>query len=84
MFSKIHAVDKLPPLKQGSNRMNQQMDFLRNVITTAKAGNPAAIRLLRSVCRTAADKAPDDDLLTMAQWLYDIRREAATRSVERN
>ena len=64
--------------------MNQQMDFLRNVIKTAKSGNPAAIRLLRTVCRTAADSAPDDDLLTMAQGLYDIRRVAATRSAERN
>lgn len=64
--------------------MNQQMAFLRNVIQTAKNGNPAALRLLRSVCRIAAEKAPDDDLLLIAQGLLDIRSIAAQRDIERN
>lgn len=64
--------------------MNKQMAFLRNVIDTARTGDQAALRLLRSVCRIAADKSPDDDLIVIAQCLFDIRREAAIRSVEQN
>jgi hypothetical protein len=64
--------------------MNWQMEFLRNLIASASDGNDAAIDLLRDVCRGAADRAPAVDLLQIAQFLYDLRSEAAQRHIAGN
>jgi hypothetical protein len=64
--------------------MNEQMSFLKNVIASARTGNDAAVTLLRAVCRKAADAAPAGDLLAMAQFLYDIRHDAARDCTSRN
>lgn len=49
--------------------MSKQMDFLNNCIDSAERGNEAAITLLRQICKEAADKAPTEDLLSMARHL---------------
>jgi hypothetical protein len=66
--------------------MNEQMDFLARMIEMAKEGPDGedAIPVLRDICRMAADEAPPNDLIRMAQFLYGIRAEAAQRDAERN
>jgi hypothetical protein len=67
--------------------VNEQTQFLANLIDTAKRRLPTAegaIGLLRTICRKAADAAPEDDLIRMAQFLYDLRMEAARQAIERN
>lgn len=64
--------------------MNQQMEMLANLIVSAKHGRAGAVSLLRAICKSSADKAPADDLIRIAQFLYDIRAEAAVRSIEQN
>lgn len=59
--------------------MNEQMQFLANLIRTVKRRgdtSPGAVKLLRAICRSAADAAPNTDLIRMAQFLYDLRKEA--------
>lgn len=64
--------------------LNWQMEFLQNLIESAKAGTPEAIDLLRDVVRRAADSAPADDLIQIAQGLYDMRAAAAKKHIEGN
>jgi hypothetical protein len=64
--------------------MNEQMKFLSNLIDAAKRGRKESVQVLRVICRTAADDAPADDLIRMAQFLYDLRLEAARLDAERN
>lgn len=67
--------------------MNEQAQLLANLINTAKrklATAPGAVKLLRTICRKAADAAPDEDLIRIAQFLYDLRMEAARRDIEKN
>lgn len=62
------------------------MEQFRNLIEIAKAGKngKGAVPILREICREAADKAPPQDLIKIAQLLYDIRIEAARKHVEKN
>lgn len=65
------------------------MDFLASMIAWAKEPGKhkegkGPIPVLRDVCRAAADAAPPDDLIRMAQFLYDLRAEAARHDIERN
>ena len=66
--------------------MNEQMDFLASMIDLAKEGKKGkgALPVLRDICRMAADEAPPADLIRMAQFLYDIRAEAARLDIESN
>jgi hypothetical protein len=66
--------------------MNEQMKQFRNLIDFAKVGKlgAGAIPILREICREAADKAPVNDLIRMAQLLYEIRQEAALQHIEKN
>ena len=59
--------------------MSEQAQFLANLISTVQHKLPTAegaVGLLRTICRKAADAAPEKDLLRMAQFLYDLRMEA--------
>lgn len=67
--------------------MNEQMRSLSNLISAANRKLPlstGAVKVLRSICRLAADAAPDNDVIRMAQFLYDLRMEAARQDAERN
>mgnify|MGYP001567221300 CR=1 FL=1 len=66
--------------------MNEQMAFLASMIDLAKEGRKGkgAPRVLRDICRGAADAAPPADLIRMAQFLFDLRAEAARRDIEKN
>lgn len=69
--------------------MNEQMDFLASMIAWAKEPGKhkegkGPVPVLRDICRAAADAAPPDDLIRMAQFLYDIRTEAARQDIEKN
>lgn len=77
----FHAVNKIV---DGIDEMNEQSLFLRSVIANARTGNQDAVRVLRNVCRIAADQAPEKDLINMAQQLYDIHSEALRQQSERN
>jgi hypothetical protein len=66
--------------------MNEQTEVFGNLIEFAKLGKKGsgAIPILREICKDAADAAPPNDLIRMAQLLYDIRIEAARRHIESN
>lgn len=64
--------------------MNEQAEFLRTVIANAKTGNESAIKVLRNVCRIAADHAPQHDLIVMAEQLYGFHSQALRRQAESN
>ena len=64
--------------------MNWQMEFMRNVMTSASEGRPAAVDLLRDICRRAADAAPQPELLEIAKFLYDLRMDAAKQHIAGN
>lgn len=64
--------------------MSQQVEFLKNVIASVRAGDDGALALLRQICRAAADKAPSHDLLTMGECLYHIGIEATRSELRRN
>jgi predicted GNAT family N-acyltransferase len=64
--------------------MNEQSQFLRTIIKNAKYGNEHALQLLRDVCRTAADQAPERDLILMAEQLQHFHSEALRRQAEAN
>jgi hypothetical protein len=64
--------------------MSTQVQFLGNLINSAKTGNEAAVTLLRQLCSIASNDAPADDLITLSECLYHIGVEADRRSAERN
>jgi hypothetical protein len=66
--------------------VNEEMHFLASMIDLAKKGKKGkgAVSILRDICRSAADAAPTEDLIRMAQFLYDLRVEAARQHVEKN
>ena len=55
---------------------SRQADFLLNQIERAKEQNEEAIEILRNIVRRSADAAPTEDLIKIAQFLYDLRIEA--------
>ena len=51
--------------------MSEQMQLLFNLIGSAKlTRNKEAIETLREICVVAARKAPENDLIKMAEFLY--------------
>ena len=66
-----------------SRDMNEQIKFLANVIDGAKRGRQPSVEILRTICRKAADAAPADDLIRIAQFLHDLRMDAARAQKEK-
>lgn len=64
--------------------MSQQVEFLKNVIDSAQTGNEAAVKLLRQVCVSAAEQAPEYDLIAIGRCLYHLGVEAGRATAERN
>lgn len=64
--------------------MNEQMATLRNLIVSAERGHVGASTVLRSVIRLSAEKAPESDVIRIAQFLYDLRAEAAQDFIQSN
>lgn len=64
--------------------MSPQIEFLGNVIASARAGREGAITLLREICQEAVKAAPPHDLITMADCLYHIGKEATRTEIGRN
>jgi hypothetical protein len=60
------------------------MRFLQACLANAKNGSEGALTMLRTIVRKASDDAPADDLIRMAQLLYDIRHEAAREHIDKN
>jgi len=60
------------------------MATLRNLIVSAERGHDGSATVLRSVIRLSADKAPDSDVIRIAQFLYDLRAEAAEADASKN
>lgn len=68
----------------GHHTMSQQVEFLKNVIDSAQTGNGAAVELLRQVCVSAAEQAPEYDLIAIGRCLYHLGVEAGRATAERN
>ena len=64
--------------------MNEQAATLRNLIVSAERGHAGASTVLRSIIRLSADKAPEEDVIRIAQFLYDLRMEAAGEHARTN
>lgn len=64
--------------------MNWQMQYLANLIKSAQLGSEGSTKVLRVICQKAADAAPADDVIRMAQFLLDLRAEAARLHAESN
>jgi hypothetical protein len=64
--------------------VNEQMATLRNLIVSAERGHVGASAILRSVIRLSSEKAPEMDVIRIAQFLYDLRAEAAQGHVQNN
>jgi len=61
---------------------NWQMEHMQNLINSAKSGSVDAIDFLRNICTRAAMNAPPDDLIQIAEFLYEMRHEAARKHAE--
>lgn len=61
-----------------------QARFLERMIEGAKGGNPECFDRLRYICKLAAERAPDADLIRIAEFLYEMRMDAARQHVEGN
>jgi hypothetical protein len=60
------------------------MDFMKNVIASAQAGHDAAVRLLRKICSQAAEDAPANDLIAIAQYIFHLGEAAHQDDTIRN
>jgi hypothetical protein len=56
--------------------MSQQIDFLKNVISSVQAGSLGATDLLRQICLSAIEKAPVHGLITLGECLCKLDEEA--------
>jgi hypothetical protein len=64
--------------------MHKQTATLRKLIENGKRGNADAITLIRNFVRRCADAAPEPDLLTIAQFLHDMRADELRREAAAN
>ena len=64
--------------------INDEMGLLANLIDSARDGREAAVGLLRDIIELASQSAPSADVVRIAEFLYDLRMEAARRHVETN
>ncbi len=65
--------------------MSPQMEHFASLIASARAGNAAAARMVRTMCRIAVDKAPDKDLCLIASAIIGVSDQfEAALPTERN
>lgn len=64
--------------------MSPQVEFLKNLIASARTGEEVALKLLRDVCLAAVRAAPAHDLITIADCLFHIGLEATRTESQRN
>ena len=65
--------------------MSPQVKTLDNLIRMARrTGKESTVRLIRTICIRAAEKAPATDLLTIAECLVGIGKEATETEARRN
>ncbi len=64
--------------------MSEQMQFLKNLIASARLGNEGAVTLLRDVIRKSADSAPQKDVFRICEEIFRIGVELTDRQIERN
>jgi hypothetical protein len=52
--------------------MSEQVEFLKQVLSRARAGDDAAAALLRQICQAAVEAAPLHALVTVAECLCRV------------
>jgi hypothetical protein len=64
--------------------MSEQVEFLKNLVTSAQAGSDGAVTMLRQICVAAAEAAPVYDLIAIGQCLCHLGVEASRSELGRN
>jgi hypothetical protein len=64
--------------------MSEQIEFLKNLLASAKTGSEDAIAMLRRICVAAAEQAPVYDLIAIGECLYHLGLEARRAESGRN
>jgi hypothetical protein len=66
------------PLPYFGDDVSEQVEFLRNVVASARASVDGAVALLRQLCAAAVEAAPPDGLVKIGQCLVRIGEELHT------
>lgn len=64
--------------------MSPQLELLKNAIASAQQGNSAAVVLLRMICKECVEMAPEQELISIADFLAHMGLELEKVQIRRN
>lgn len=66
------------------SKAQENLNFQEEMLRRAKAGDEAAIEWNRDIIRQAADKAPINDMLEIADFITDFLRRHIKNHIQNN